>query len=96
MSGGGHVDGDGDGDGASEGGISVGRGPRATVGSVQSLASLVGGDAISVHCLGSSVDGERLPLPVQIVPLRATNESDLGKPRALCSDGGCVYVGCTR
>jgi hypothetical protein len=48
-----------------------------------------------VHCLGSSVDGERLPLPVQIVPLRATNESDLGKPRALCSDGGCVYVGCT-
>ena len=60
------------------------------------VASLVGGDAISVHCLGSSVDGERLPLPVQTVPLRATKESDLGKPRALCSDGGCVYVGCTR
>ena len=56
----------------------------------------LGGDAIAVHCLGASVDGERLPLPVQTVPLRAPQEADLGKPRALCSDGGCVYVGCTR
>ena len=52
------------------------------------VASLVGGDAIAVHCLGASVDGERLPLPVQTVPLRAAQEADLGKPRALCSDGG--------